>query len=277
MKTLLRWVGGKLQLVEQIVPHFPSTLRDYIEPCVGSGVVLLDVLRRIQRGEIQCTGKIRANDINQGLINFFQWLQRDAAALFDLIHAYEVEFNETSTDKETFYYRYRTLFNTSTKTTQLNASYFYIINRLCFRGLYREGRHGLNTSFGFFTKIIFTSRELWMGYATLLQPVEFTCVPIHVWLPSLSLIRDDFMYIDPPYYPINDESFNRYVQPKFELADHQLLFTQLHQLPCRWIMSNADIPIVRTEFKNYTIQPVQCRRTIHGHSTATQEILIINP
>ena len=71
-KPLLKWIGGKTQILENVLNKFPSSFNNYIEPFIGGGSVLIGLLEKIQMKEIECKGKIIACDINPHLINSFQ-------------------------------------------------------------------------------------------------------------------------------------------------------------------------------------------------------------
>ena len=217
-RSPLRWVGGKTQLVDQIVPFFPIKMQNYYEPFVGSGVILFEVIRKREQGDIQMLGDIIVNDINKGLINFYKWFQREASNMIATIN--ELEFNYNSLDnvrQKEYYYALRTKYNATIDTLSVdNAIYFYMINHLCYRGLYREGSRGFNTSFGFATKMTITDPDEFMYFSRLIEGVKFYNQPYDEFVRDnlTSISRNDVMYLDPPYF----KSYNRYHSSKFDVV-----------------------------------------------------------
>jgi DNA adenine methylase len=72
LKLILKWVGGKTQIIDNIINEFPNTINDYHEIFLGGGSVLLAVLQNIEVGNIKLTGIIYAYDINEPLINLYK-------------------------------------------------------------------------------------------------------------------------------------------------------------------------------------------------------------
>lgn len=70
MKPFLKWVGGKTQIIDQVMEHFPIRIETYIEPFIGGGSVLLAMLSR----KLQPTNII-ATDINPNLIQVWKSIQ----------------------------------------------------------------------------------------------------------------------------------------------------------------------------------------------------------
>ena len=71
-KPLLKWVGGKTQIIDDIIGSFPKEINDYHEPVVGGGSVLVALLTNVKNGKIKLSGKIYASDLNSYLISFYK-------------------------------------------------------------------------------------------------------------------------------------------------------------------------------------------------------------
>ena len=74
-KPLLKWVGGKTQILDDVMSLFPTKIKNYHEPFIGGGSVLIGLLTYINAGKIKLTGKIYASDLNSNLIGFYKNIQ----------------------------------------------------------------------------------------------------------------------------------------------------------------------------------------------------------
>jgi DNA adenine methylase len=267
MKPLLKWVGGKTQILEQVFALFPKTCVDYHEPFLGGGSILLGM-------EMEVSGTIYASDVNPRLINFYQVVQKYPEELIVCCNVLKQEF-ESSEDKEAFYYKIRDMFNTKSLKEIEDAATFLFLNKTCFRGVYREGPRGFNVPFGHYKTLeIFRENDI-RAISKRVQDVVFTCQSFEESLKSVG--KNDFVYVDPPYVPENTTSFVGYVAGGF--VKHSQLFDMLKQLPCKFVMSNSGLDIVKNEFVGaYTIISISARRAIHSKdpSSRTEEVLITN-
>jgi DNA adenine methylase len=279
IKPPLKWVGGKTQLLPTLLNAFPHTITNYHEPFLGGGSVLLATLAAAAAGTIQIAGKVYASDLNPHLINFYTNLQQHTTLLIGAIRRL-ADLYLAAADKEAFYYDIREKFNTdptdSPAKSLLAAARFLVLNKTCFRGLYREGPRGFNVPFGNYMTPAFPSAEELREVAALICDVVFACQP---YTTSLTAVREgDFVYLDPPYVPITDTSFVGYTKSGFSEEHHRGLFALTRSLPAPFLMSNALAPIIEEAFPTttYLIDRIECRRAINAKNpgaTAT-EVLI---
>ena len=61
MKPVIKWCGGKQQLLDKIRDRLPESFNTYYEPFVGGGALLLDLLPNYAV----------VNDINPELTNMY--------------------------------------------------------------------------------------------------------------------------------------------------------------------------------------------------------------
>ena len=164
IKPYLKWVGGKTQILEKVLNKFPKKIENYHEIFLGGGSVLFGLLNKINNNVITLNGKIYAYDINKALIYTYKNIQNNHIELFEniqkIIKEYDsckfIEINrkaktidEAKTSKESYYYWLRTQYNNLEDKTSIQAStLFIILNKLCFRGVYREGPNGFNVPYG---------------------------------------------------------------------------------------------------------------------------------
>lgn len=267
MKPLLKWVGGKTQLLDQVLALIPRRIHSYYEPFLGGGSVLLGVLAS---PDITITGHVYASDVNPSLINVYRTVQASPEEVDVCLRVLEAERGE---DPEAFYYRMRELFNTMEPSGAQHAALFLYLNKTCFRGVYREGPRGFNVPYGHYKTVELPSLETLRTMSRGLQRVTFSCESFETVLPRVG--AGDFVYVDPPYVPETATSFVGYVAGGFPL--HATLFTALKALPCPFLMSNSDVPLVREAFPEpYTTKQVTARRAIHSKdpSSTTYELLI---
>jgi DNA adenine methylase len=295
-KPFLKWVGGKTQIIEQVVELFPSEINNYYEPFIGGGSVLLAILNQIKIGKIKLTGKIYASDINQNLIYLYENIQTNPEEVINetlkLVEQYnsisgsEVNRKPTTIEdaissKESYYYWIRTQFNSqSDKSKITNSAMMLFLNKTCFRGLYREGPNGFNVPYGNYTNPTIIDREHILEVSELIKDVIFN---IESFTESLlKPIKGDFIYMDPPYAPENDKSFVSYNSEGFNQSNIENLFKLCNNLTPRFVkflMSNSDVKIVNEAFPEpYKKIVINCKRSINSKNpeSKTNELLIKN-
>ena len=110
----------------------------------------------------------------------------------------------------------------------------------------------------------------------LLQSTARTFGKLKKFWADKKYLKNDFVYLDPPYAPENAKSFVGYTADGFKLEDHELLFKKCKELPCRFLLSNANVPLVTNAFENYETIIINCKRSINSKdpSAKTNEVLI---
>jgi len=280
-KPFLKWVGGKTQILDQVLAEFPTIIHDYYEPFLGGGAVLIGLLSAIQQKRITLTGTIYASDINPALINLYMCVQSNPEELLKEVDRLSGSAAPTTDTlghpilhQETYYYILRDKYNQlADKTTLEAAALFLYLNKTCFRGVYREGPRGFNVPFGHYKNPTIVDPDLIRHLSVLFQPVVFRRGSFETALSSVQAA--DFVYADPPYLPLNATSFVGYTADGFD--KHQALFDLLKTLPCPHLMSNADVPLIRETFPSpYIIKTISCRRSIHSKrpDARADEVLI---
>ena len=91
-KPFLKWVGGKTQIIQQLLNKFPNEMDNYHEIFLGGGSVLLAILSLQKQNKIKIKNKIYAYDINQVLINVYKHVQSNKDELYEYIKYYIDEF-----------------------------------------------------------------------------------------------------------------------------------------------------------------------------------------
>lgn len=292
-KPFLKWVGGKTQIINNIISRVPDVMNNYHEPFLGGGSVLLAVLSLQKHNKIIIKNQIYAYDNNGNLINVYKHIQSNRYELYKYIDMYIKEYDsingtiinrnptnieEAKTSKESYYYWLRKKYNSIPKNTIECSALFMLINKLCFRGLYREGPNGFNVPYGHYKKTptIISKTEL-DNISDLIKNVKFKYCCFTESLKNVE--EEDFVYLDPPYAPENKDSFVNYLANGFNLDMHNLLFTEIKKLKnVKFVMSNAKVDFVMTNFKEYNCEDIIARRSINSKKpeSTTTEIIIYN-
>jgi len=298
-KPLLKWVGGKTQIIDKIMINFPTEINNYREVCLGGGSVLLSLLSYMKNGDINVNGNVYAYDLNEPLIYVYKNIQTNHNNVYDEIQKIIIEYNscgngeinrasankeEAMIAKENYYYWIRKEYNKlciNDKKTVIGSAMFIFLNKTCFRGVFRVGPNGFNVPYGHYNnpKIIDKNHLDEIHY--LIKDVIFECSDFNTSLNNIEI--DDFVYIDPPYAPEKNTSFVGYTENGFNIDNHNNLFKLIHELTDdnkKIMMSNADVSLVRSNFTNekYNITSILCKRSINSKypESKTKEVIIKN-
>ena len=299
-KPIIKWVGGKTQIIEKVISEFPIEIDNYHEIFLGGGSVLFALLAYVKSGVIKLKNKIYAYDLNDTLINMYKNIQSNYTELFSDLQIIIKEYNECGNQEEVnrkpqnideakesqqnYFYWIRSKYNslsTEDKNKSIGSAYFIFMNKTCFRGLYRVGPNGFNVPFGNYKNPEIINYEHLKLIHDLIQDVIFTCCDFNESLQNINV--NDFVYLDPPYAPETDKSFVDYTEKGFTIEDHNNLFAKINEfntLEKKFLLSNSDVKLVRDNFTNpkIKIESIACKRSINSKKpgSKTQEVLIKN-
>jgi len=299
IKPILKWVGGKTQIIDKLITDFPVEINNYREIFLGGGSVLLTLLSYIKSGIIKVHGNIYAYDLNEPLIYIYKNIQTHHNELYDVMQTIITDFNEcengeinrTPTNiaeakiaKENYYYWIRSEYNKlclTDKKSILCSAMFIFLNKTCFRGVFRVGPKGFNVPYGHYNNPEIINKEHLEEVHNLIQNVVFECCDFNT---SLTIVEpNDFIYLDPPYAPETDTSFVGYTENGFSIKNHNNLFKLIHILTNtnkKIMLSNADVSLVRENFTNekYNILSILCKRSINSKNpdAKAKEVIIKN-
>jgi len=298
-KPFLKWVGGKTQILDEVLALFPAEMANYYEPFLGGGSVLLGLLERKRAGTIRVTGTIYASDLNSNLIGLYKNIQscpdeviREVATLANefatitgtVVNRKPTTREEASTSQESYYYWIRSRFNALTReerATPKGSAMLLFMNKTCFRGVYREGPNGFNVPFGNYKKPSILDEDHIRHVSGLIRDVVFRDCSYSDAL--LGVVGGDFVYLDPPYAPETETSFVGYTADGFNIDNHRALFKLCNDMSAKGmklVMSNAQVSLVTDAFPSsaYTTKIISCRRAINSKNpdATANEVLITN-
>lgn len=298
-KPILKWVGGKTQILDKLLIEFPLYINNYHELFLGGGSVLITLLSYIKAGTVRLDGKIYAYDLNEPLIYVYKNIQVNPQELYDEIQKLISGMNlcigcfvnrkpntieEASTSKESYYYWIRSQYNNLTSDEKkgiIGSSMFIFLNKTCFRGIFRVGPNGYNVPFGHNKNPEIINIEHLLEIHQLIQNVIFESCDFEASI--IKADEGDLIYMDPPYAPETKNSFVGYTANGFRVEQHQALFNicnTLKEKKIKMLMSNSDVDLVRNHFSidKYSVTSILCKRLINSKKPDSKisEVIIKN-
>ncbi|MBW9219251.1 DNA adenine methylase [Anoxybacillus ayderensis] len=251
-KPILKWAGGKQQMLDVLLPQVPKQFNRYIEPFFGGGALFFALEPK----------NAIISDSNPELINLYQVVADNVEELISLL-------KEMKND-ESFYYEIRAL-NPESLTRVERAARTIYLNRTCYNGLYRVNRKGqFNVPYGKYKNPKICDEENLRATSLLLQNT------VIVEGDYKDVLKDhakpgDFIFLDPPYLPVGKYSdFKRYTKEQFYEEDHIELAQEvdrLHELGCYVILTNSNHPLVHELYGKYNIRVYKTRRNINSDAS----------
>ncbi len=271
MSPVLKWAGGKTQLLENIINNMPKEYNRYYEPFVGGGAVFLAVSPK----------EAVLNDINVQLINLYQQLRSNHTEMLKELE--ELDSQECNKD---FYYEVRNKYNKKIEKNELDAecaSLMVWLNKHCFNGLYRVNGKGLfnvpyNNRVG--GKSADDNNVIAISNYLNENNIKITCMDFEKVCESVC--EGDFVYFDSPYIPESETAdFTDYTKEGFSLDDHKRLaelFKKLDASGAKLMLSNNDVPLVHSLYNGFNIRSLDVKRMINRNASKRRgkEVLVTN-
>jgi DNA adenine methylase len=260
---VLKWVGGKRQLLDRLTSLIPEKITTYCEPFLGGGALLFHLQPKTAY----------VNDINEDLIRVYQVIKNDVETLIKALEGFknEAEYFYSVRDWD------RNKIEYSSKSDVERAARVIYLNKTCYNGLFRVNNAGeFNSPFGNY-------RNPNIVNAPTLRAVNLYFNNSKVKLTASDyadvlkiLPKDTFVYLDPPYHPVSDTAnFTGYSRGGFTRVDQVALRDACNELDKRGIkfmLSNSATDFIREHYANYKITTVQAKRMINSDSTKRGEI-----
>ncbi len=270
VSPIVKWAGGKRQLLPQLTKLLPPKFNVYYEPFVGGGALLTELYNR---------GKINRaiiSDTNKDLINLYRIVKTEPESL-----VYELErLKPNNTAK--LYYDLRKEFNRTLLPTARKGALFLYLNRYGFNGVWRVNSRGeFNVPFG--RHVNPNMLPIWkiMAFSKMLQKVKIMNRSFE--LATKTATKGDLVYYDPPYLPISKSNgFTNYTSQGFMVA-HQIKlsenFKELNERGVYLMLSNSDVPKVRELYDGFYFHRVTANRMVNSQAhnrKGFKEVIITN-
>ena len=272
-KPLLKWAGGKSFLGPVLTEYSKKIkFKRYIEPFFGGGAIYLNIIE--QHPDKRKNAII--NDMNQDLINLYKHIKRNRSLLVSthkkMIDLYNLKGYSYLRDC------FNQIGNTNFSVIQKSAA-LMVINKVCFNGLYRVNSKGIfNVPEGRYKKKSFIKDDEIINMSRKLPEIS----NMHSGeYDSINIKKNDLVYIDPPYVPLNrTSSFTSYsskfgIEQQIELAEY---IRKIDKKGAYVIASNSNTEIVKELYKGFEIREVNATRSINSIASKRnkiKELLII--
>ena len=274
-KPFVKWAGGKRQLIPELLKHIPKNFNNYFEPFVGGGALFFELYNL----GILKDKKVYLFDINKELINAYKVIRDYPNELIEKLKEFKAKHNKE------FYYQIRELDRSEDYKNLDNitkAARFIYLNRTCFNGLYRVNKKGFfNVPMGNYKNPQIVNEENILAVSIALQNAIIKHYDYKEVLQYAQ--KSDFIYFDPPYYPLNEtSSFTSYTQDNFLEKEQIELFDTFKTLSnkgCFVLESNSDTNFINKLYKEFTIEKVFANRAINSNGNKRgkiTEVLIRN-
>lgn len=293
IRPFVKWAGGKGSLIPQLNNFYPYELKNgiierYIEPFVGGGAVLIDIL---QKYDVQ---EAYAFDINIDLINSYNVIKNDVEDLITNLKQMETEYLQLEQEeRKNYFYNKRDEYNNYTleenEHSIQRAAQFIYLNRTCFNGLYRVNKAGkFNVPMGSHKNPTICDEENLRNLSKLIQNVQFQYGD---YKRSMEYVTENtFVYFDPPYRPLNVTSgFTSYTKEDFNDENQKELaefYRELNEQNAKLMLSNSNPKNTNKEdtffdniYQGFNIDEIYASRMINANSKGRgkiSEILVTN-
>ncbi|MCL2383808.1 MAG: DNA adenine methylase [Oscillospiraceae bacterium] len=263
---VLKWVGGKRQLLPEIQKYKPKTITAYYEPFVGGGAVLFALQPK----------KAVINDINSDLINVYNVIKDNVEELIN-----ELDNKEKYLNNAECFYSIREIDRESNKFDKLTkiekAARVIYLNKTCYNGLYRVNSAGkFNSPFGSYKNPNIVNSEVLRAVSNYFNRAEITFLNGDFANTVEKINKGAFVYFDPPYAPISKTSnFTGYSEGGFGEAEQirlKELCDELNQKGVKFLLSNSDCEFIRELYKDYEIIEIKAKRSINSNANRRGEV-----
>jgi len=261
----VKWVGGKRSIVKILKGHMPDQFNNYYEPFFGGGALYFSIHQTLKKAYL--------SDVNPDLITLYQVIQNEPRKLVELLKSHSRNHSEE------YYYSLRAKHKID-DPIEVAARMLYL-NKTCYNGLWRVNKKGeFNASMGRYDNPEICNAATLKSCCKALKGAKIRQMDYRNINPK----RGDFVYFDPPYHSLQENSFTSYSQDGFSEKDQIRLARfcmRLHKRGIKWMLSNSDTEVIRKLYSSsvFTIHIIKAARMINSDATARQpaeEVLITN-
>lgn len=263
VSPFVKWVGGKRQLLSEIKKHLPTQISKYYEPFIGGGALLF---------YIQPKSAV-INDSNEELVNLYSTIKSSPEELIaDLAN------HKNTAD---YFYKIRGLDREKETYLQLNnvqrASRIIFLNKTCYNGLFRVNSSGeFNSPFGRYKNPDIVNEVTIRAVAKYLVDKDIEILNTDYEQSLLSIKKEAFVYLDPPYDPISDSSsFTGYTKNGFDKNEQERLkkvCDMLDKKGVKFLLSNSSTQFIKELYDSYNISFIKAKRSINSNGDGRGEV-----
>ena len=263
VSPVLKWVGGKRQLLETFSSLLPNKITTYCEPFVGGGALFFNLQPK----------KAYINDINDELVRVYEVIKNDVENLIIALQGFE---NESD-----YFYAIRDWDRDRKKYASLSdvekAARILYLNKTCYNGLFRVNNAGeFNSPFGNYRNPNIVNAPTLRAVNLYLNTAEIHLTSLDYKEVLNGLPKNTFVYLDPPYDPVSDTSnFTGYSRSGFSREEQIRLrecCDDLHKRGLKFMLSNSATDFIKEQYANYHITIVQAKRAINSNATKRGEV-----
>lgn len=255
VSPVLKWAGGKRKVLETFQPLFPKEITSYCEPFLGGGAVFFKLQPK----------KAWINDINEDLMLVYSVVRDNVELLISELSKYK---NESD-----FFYSIRSWDRDKEKYLSLSdvkrAARIIFLNKTCYNGLYRVNNAGeFNAPFGYYKNPNIVNAQVLHAVSKYLNSAQIHLTSLDYAEVLLSIPKNTFVYLDPPYDPISTTSnFTGYSKGGFS-REEQIRLREccdwLNERKIKFMLSNSATDFILEQYSAYNITIVQAKRSINS-------------
>lgn len=282
MEPVIQWVGGKKRLLNTIKFLMPKEYNDYHEIFLGGGCLLLNL-------QPKSSYSIEKN-IN--IFKIYDNIKKFSEEIIEILKIIEKNYldidKEDKDNRKKFYFEKRKEYNDLSYDTNENSikktTLLLFLNKTCFNAVFRENRKGMyNVPFGNGKNCKICCEDRIRNLHTFLNKEE-----THLFNEDFEKCKEyikkgDFIYIDPPYYPLNSNSFTNYDASGFNEGDHERLIELIKDLDKKGVnimLSNSNNQYFQTELNHLKKFDISLARTLNcnteGRKVSKCEMIMTN-
>lgn len=260
---VLKWVGGKRQLIDEIEKVLPKNYSTYYEPFIGGGAVLFELQH----------DKVVINDINSELINVYNVIKEDVESLIaDLSkHKNESEYFYNMREKD----RDKEIYNSMTDIDK--ASRIIYLNKTCYNGLFRVNKSGeFNSPFGNYKNPNIVNEFTLRAVSNYFNKAKITFSNGDFEDSLKGIRKGSFVYLDPPYDPVSSSAnFTGYDKGGFDRQQQirlKAVCDSLNKKGVKFLLSNSATDFITDLYSEYKIVKVKAKRSINSNADLRGEV-----
>jgi DNA adenine methylase len=265
-KPFLKWAGGKVNIIKELVKYLPPDIKSlrYIEPFLGGGSMFFYL----------SPSKATVSDLNEKLINCYKQVRDNPEQVYSFLVKYQKRHSSE------FYYKLREKYNASSNSP-MEAAQFIYLNKAAFNGIFRVNNKGeFNVPFNQKVKIGIPTLEHLVQVSKALKKAKIVVKDYKKHFDTFG--ENDFIYLDPPYPPLNGTAyFTHYTKERFNTEDQEELAeyaVKASNKGARILISNASTSEIKTLYKDWDINKLPVRRwiTCKEKKHLVEELIIKN-